>query len=134
MSAEPKRVELTEAERGQLFAAGDHHPDMCDCTGYAAEFEYAPDSEEVCEALVNTFVVVERIVAARVQAAKAELLAEATVRIESLAADYANGGQTLSWQGARHCVETVLAEPERDEADRIVASVTKPTEYEETQP
>lgn len=105
-----KPVELTEAEREALFKAGEHHPDQCDCTAFADEVGYAPGSE-ICDALADTYDVVARIKAA----ARRKALLEAIERIESLSGDYTNGGQTLSWQGARHCVETALTEPERDE-------------------
>lgn len=71
MSTE-KPVELTEAEREALFKAGDHNPDHCDCTAFADEVGYAPGSE-ICDALADTYDVVERIKAA----ARREALLEA---------------------------------------------------------
>ena len=52
--------------------------------------------------------------AARDAAVRREVLAEAIERIESLAGDYVNGGHTLSWQGARHCVESLVGEAPTD--------------------
>lgn len=85
------------------------------CDYHPAEYGPCAHCVEAAERVVDAGYVSPEEVAAREAAARREALMEAIERIESLAGDYTNGGQTLSWQGARHCVETALTEPERDE-------------------
>lgn len=59
----PPRDALTLAEKERLFAAGDHHPDHCDCSAYVVENGFAAD--DCCEALLDTFAAVERLLAVR---------------------------------------------------------------------
>jgi hypothetical protein len=118
MSAEPKRVELTEAEREALFRAGDHHPDHCDCTAFADEVGYAPGSE-TCDALADTYDAVTRIKAA----ARREALLEVRRSVAAIRTPL-NNLVGLSRAQAFHVGvgevatlldNTLLAEPERDE-------------------
>lgn len=50
---------LTEAERVQIGSAGDHHPEVCDCSSYVVDSGYAP--ENCCDGLLDTFAAVESI-------------------------------------------------------------------------
>lgn len=75
---------LTPEEREALWRAGDHCPDLCDCTGYAEEVRYEPGFGEVCGGFEDTLEAVERIVAEHVAAAKAEALREAADAIQAL--------------------------------------------------
>lgn len=70
--ADVEKVTLTIAEREAIYGAGDHHPEQCDCTGYAVEYLDAPGSQH-CPALVDTFEAVERIIAARLAKNLAEI-------------------------------------------------------------
>jgi hypothetical protein len=87
------RANLTAEEREEIYRAGDHHPDHCDCSAYVIEQAFAED--DCCQALLDTFDVVASIVAARVEEARTE--DQATIaRVEAMASD--NG----AWKGERH--------------------------------
>jgi hypothetical protein len=61
---------LTEDERAALWRAGDHHPDVCDCSPYMPESDDL--DQEGCGQFYDTVHAVERILTAHRDAAEAE--------------------------------------------------------------
>lgn len=57
-------VHLTEDERKALHRAGDHHPDLCDCSAYVPDDGYQVD-ERACDRFIDTCAAVEGILIAR---------------------------------------------------------------------
>lgn len=62
-------AELTVAEKDLIVTAGDHHPDLCDCSPYAPENHWA--DVYICDGLADTCAAVRAVTKARVRAAKA---------------------------------------------------------------
>lgn len=61
------RGRLTEAQRVQIGSAGDHCPEVCDCSPYVVDSGYAP--EDCCDGLLDTFAAVESILRAHAERA-----------------------------------------------------------------
>lgn len=106
---------LTEAERYQLAASGDHGPETCDCDAYAPDNGY-PDTL-ICEGLAHTFVVAAQIKAAD----RADARREALAPVLALADEWSTPES--------HRRDAWLRE--RDAADRLRAVASDPDTTQE---
>ena len=108
-------VELTESEREELFRAGNHRPDQCDCMASG----YEPHTQ-ICDALADTYDVVARIKAA----ARREALLEAkTLAAGRYSAWLPSPGLSSDWVAGWHAANndittTLQVATERDEEGR----------------
>lgn len=57
------QVRLTGEEREAIYLAGDHSPEMCDCSAYVMDPEFERD--RCCDGLLDTFAAIERILSTR---------------------------------------------------------------------